>query len=131
MVAVCCVVIIGGRHYGLTSWVESKVSLIHQLLIERLVYCSVASTSTSGGVRMVTLDMSSFSIFEKFRENRFLLVVVQIHAFTLNSTTTNSINSSLLNLLELVFAALTLVVVTRRMPGFHTLRILSCFWQSQ
>lgn len=34
VMAVCCVVIIRCRHYGLSGWVEAEISLVHKLLIE-------------------------------------------------------------------------------------------------
>ena len=35
------------------------------------------------------------------------------------------------NLLELVFALAIFAIITRAVPGFHTLRILGRIWQGQ
>lgn len=56
---------------------------------------------------------------------------MQVHTFALDCTTTNSVNSSRLDLLELVLAGLILIIVARRMPGFHTLRVLGRLGQGQ
>ena len=66
--------LVRGRNDGLSLRVESKVSLIHQLVVERIV--------NAWGVSVAWLRLTTF---EKFSQNRFLVIAMRSHAFTLHS----------------------------------------------
>ena len=69
---------------SVSSRVKSKVCLVHKLLVERRIYCSVV---TGRAWRSCLLS------FEKFRQDQLLLVNhhIHIHAFTLYCSTKSSL----------------------------------------
>ena len=83
--------VVRGGHDCLASWVESKVGLVHQLLVEGGVHIGVV---VGDGVLVVdTLGVElGASILEQFVQDRFLLVIVDVHTLALDSTTLNSKN---------------------------------------
>jgi hypothetical protein len=73
------------RHDGLACRVESKVGLVHQLLIERGVYGLVVV----GG----DVDTHNFvAVFEKFVQDGLLLVTLDTHTFALDGTARKKIS---------------------------------------
>jgi len=80
----------------LTGWIEAKISLIHKLIVERRVCRCVIVLD-----RLLMVGLIHFgTIFEKFVQNRLLLVILHTHTFALDS-------------IELMFALLIIIVVTR------------------
>ena len=79
--------VVRSRYDGLPRWIESKVSLIHKLLVEaRIDICVVVCDSL--GVVVTTLAARlSIIILEEFVQDRLLLFVVYAHTLALDSTT--------------------------------------------
>lgn len=66
--------LVRGRNDGLSLRVKSEVSLIHQLVVERIV--------NAGSVGIAGLRLPAF---EEFSQNRLLVISMRSHAFTLHS----------------------------------------------
>ena len=148
--------IVRRRHDGLSGWVEAKVGLIHKLLVETridrgvIVLNGLISVRWSG-VRVHLLR----SVLEKLVQDTFLLLIVNVHAFTLDGTamrsktqigyqqlckkkkkvvvtdtdaTKTTMKLMKINLLELMLSLLVFVVVAGRMASLHTLRVLRRIW---
>jgi len=112
MPAVTAMPVIWWGNYCLPSWVETKISLVHQLLIERCVYSRVIICNWNWMVhRLVNLANLCSSVFKKLAKNWFLLLItLDVHPFSLNC-------------IKLMFAATTIIVISRRVPWLHTLTI--------
>ena len=90
----------------LPRWVEAKVRLVHQLVVETRVYVRVVVL-----YRLVVDVLLRLAVLEQFVQDGFLLVVVDAHTFSLDCT------------VELMLT-LVLIIVSRGVSGLHTLRIL-------
>jgi len=93
--------VVRSRYDGLPRWIESKVSLIHKLLVEARIDICVVVCDGLGVVVTTLAARLSIIILEEFVQDRLLLFVVDAHTLALDST------------IELMLALLVLVVVTR------------------
>ena len=98
--------VVGRGDDCLPRWVEAKVRLVHQLVVETRVYVRVVVL-----YRLVVDVLLRLAVLEQFVQDGFLLVVVDAHTFSLDCT------------VELMLT-LVLIIVTWGVSGLHTLRIL-------
>jgi len=96
----------------LASRIEAKVSLVHQLLVERTVHRSVVVLDR------VRVDLV-VSILEELVQDALLLIIVDVHALALDGA------------VELLLALSSFVVVSWTVARLHALAVLGSIWQGQ
>ena len=101
--------VVGRGDDGLPRWVEAKVRLVHQLVVEARVHVRVVVLYRL--IVHILLRVDTLPILEQFVQDGLLLIVVDAHTFSLDRT------------VELMLA-LVLIIVARGVSGLHTLRIL-------
>lgn len=76
--------------------IETEVCLVHQLLVETRVHSCVVVRNSLVVVRngLVPVSVDLCTILEQFVKNGFLLIVVNIHTLSLNSTAKTSNKNS-------------------------------------
>ena len=99
--------VVGRGDDGLPRWVEAKVRLVHQLVVEARVHVRVVVLYRL--IVDILLRVDALPILEKFVQDGLLLIVVDAHTFSLNCT------------IELMLSLLVFIVVARRVPSLHTL----------
>ena len=101
--------VVGSGNNCLPRWVEAKVRLVHQLVVEARVHVRVVVLYRL--IVDILLRVDALPILEQFVQDGLLLIVVDAHTFSLDCT------------VELMLA-LVLIIVARGVSGLHTLRIL-------
>ena len=87
----CALRVVRRRYDGLSGWVEAKVSLIHKLLVETRIDRGVVVLNGLIGVRWSGVRVHLLrSVLEQLVQDALLLLIVNIHAFTLDCTAMRS-----------------------------------------
>ena len=87
----CALRIIRRRYDGLSCWVEAKVCLIHKLLIETRIDRGVVVLNGLIGIRWSRVRVHLLcSVLEQLVQDALLLLIVNVHAFTLDCTAMRS-----------------------------------------
>jgi len=89
-------VVVGCRDDCAASRVEAEVRLVHQLFVEAGIDGSVVVGSD--GMVLIVLRVDLGSVLEEFVEDRLLLVVVNVHAFSLDCTAMRSKDQTVISL---------------------------------
>jgi hypothetical protein len=89
-------VAVGCRDDCAASRVEAEVRLVHQLFVEAGVDGSVVVGGD--GVVLIVLWVDLSAVLEEFVEDRLLLVVVNVHAFSLDCTAMRSKDQTVISL---------------------------------
>lgn len=91
LLAMAAAGIVRRRDDCLSGRVETEVSLIHQLIIERRVDCCVIVLDSLGVVVAVVAALINLgSVLEQLVQDGLLLVVVNVHALALDSAAVGS-----------------------------------------
>ena len=82
--------VIRRRYNGLSRWIEAKVCLIHELLVETRIDSGViVGYGLIGSWSRVRVDLLG-PVLEQFVQDALLLLVVYVHALTLNGAAMRS-----------------------------------------